>query len=515
MSRLSISAIGLIIATILSKILGFGRELTLSYFYGTGMQSEAYITALNIPGVLFACIGVAISTSFIPLYSGIKENEGELKANLFTSNLINIVMILVGLITVFGIIFSREIVHIFAIGFTGEKLELTINFAKILFLGSIFLEISNIVSSYLQIKGNYIIPGIIAIPYNIIIMGSIILSAKFNNYIIVYGTVFAMLIQVAIQLPFMYKHGFRYKTYIKIRDNHIKEMMYLVAPVFVGVAVNQVNALVDKTLASTLSSGSIAALNYANKLNGFILALFVMSISTIVYPLFSKYISKNKTDEFGKLINTIINLMLLVLIPTSIGAMVLSEPIVKLLFERGAFGSNSTIVTSGALFFYSIGIIGFGLREILVRAFYSLKDTKTPMINGVISVVLNIILNISLIKFMGVNGLALATSLSSILAVCLLINSLNKRMNVIKIKKLIILLIKSLGASAFMGIVVKVIYSLTINYIGEGFIGLVISIGGSVVVGIIIYLIIICNINVDETNLVINKVRTIIQSKRS
>ena len=137
------------------------------------------------------------------------------------------------------------------------------------------------------------------------------------------------------------------------------------------------------------------------------------------------------------------------------------------------------------------------------------------MINGVISVVLNIILNISLIKFMGVNGLALATSLSSILAVCLLINSLNKRMNIIKIKKLIILLIKSLGASALMGIVVKVIYSLTINYIGEGFIGLVISIGGSVFVGIIIYLIIICNINIDETNLVINKVRTIIQSKRS
>lgn len=511
MSKLSVSAIGLMIATILSKILGFGRELTLSYFYGTGSYSEAYITALNIPGVIFACIGVAVSTSFIPLYSNIMESNDESKADLFMSNLMNIIVILVGIITFVGIIFSKEIVNVFAIGFTGDKLELTINFVKILFLGSIFLELSNIASSYLQIKGNYIIPGIIAIPYNLIIILSIALSSKGNIYIIVYGTIVAMIMQLVVQIPFMYKYGYRHKNYIKINDNHIKEMLCLVAPVFVGVAVNQINSLVDKSLASTLNSGSIAALNYANKLNGFILALFVMSVATVVYPLFSKYISKNQNKEFKQLISKIINIMLIILIPTTIGTMILSKPIVRLLFERGAFNSESTAVTSGALLFYSIGIVGFGLREILVRAFYSLKDTKTPMINGVIAVVLNIILSLTLIKYMGVNGLALATSLSSISSVILLVRALNKKIYAIDIKKTFLLLTKLLIASALMGLSVKFVYLQLSSIAINGFLLNAVSIGFTIIIGILVYGGAIIILKVEEIKIIIDKVKQILK----
>ena len=513
MSKLSISAIGLMATTILSKILGFGRELTLSYFYGTGMYSDAYISALNIPGVIFACIGVAISTSFIPLYSGIKEKECENKANLFMNNVLNIVTVIVLVITILGIVFSKQIVQVFAIGFTGEKLSITIEFAKILFLGSIFLELSNILSSYLQIKGNFIIPGIIAIPYNIIIMISIFLAAKYNNYIIVYGTVFAMIVQVVFQLPYVYKNGFKYKTYINIKDSHIKEMIFLVAPVFIGVAVNQVNALIDKTLASTLSSGSIAALNYANKLNGFILALFVMSIATVIYPLFYKYISQNNLKEFKELINSVINIMLVILIPTTVGTMVLSKPIVKILFERGAFDSYSTKVTSIALFFYSLGIVGFGLREILVRAFYSLKDTKTPMLNGVISVILNIILNLTLIKSMGISGLALATSISSIIGVFILMICLNKKIKFIDYVKISKLTIKVIISSIVMGIGVNMSYKYLIILLGSGLTSIIASLTISVIIGIIVYFVLIYILRLEEVYILIDKIKSRIANR--
>ena len=171
------------------------------------------------------------------------------------------------------------------------------------------------------------------------------------------------------------------------------------APVFVGVAVNQVNGLVDKTLASTLVEGSISALNYANKLNEFVMGIFIVSITSVIYPLLSKLSAANNKEEFNNSIVKSINYVILLVIPISIGAMVLSTPIVKLLFERGAFDLRATQMTSSALFCYSIGIIGFGLRDILSRVFYSIQDTKTPMINGAIAMALNIVLNLILIIY--------------------------------------------------------------------------------------------------------------------
>lgn len=164
----------------------------------------------------------------------------------------------------------------------------------------------------------------------------------------------------------------------------------------IGVAVNQINAMVDRTLASTLVEGSISALNYANKLNGFVLTLFITSVALVIYPLLSRLSSEDNTRKFTESVVTSINSVVLLVMPVSVGAIVLATLIVKMLFERGEFDERATNMTSVALVMYPIVMVAFGLRDILGKIFYSLQDTKTPMINGVIAMVLNIILNVFL-----------------------------------------------------------------------------------------------------------------------
>src|SRR5699024_1129875 len=315
------------------------------------------------------------------------------------NNVFNIVVIICLILSVIGAIFTPQIVKIFAVGFEGETLRLAIYFTRVMILGLAFLGMSYIMMAYLQVKENFIIPGLMPVPYNILIIISIIISVKISPYLLPWGTLIGLSLQFLFQLPFAMKKGYRYKAYIDIKDEHLKRMLWLIAPVLIGVAVNQINTIVDRTIASTLVEGSISALNYATKLNQFVMGMFIVSISSVVYPMLSKLSSENNKERFNKSIITSINTVILLVIQISIGAIILANPIVKLLFQRGEFDARATQMTAVALIFYSIGMIGYGLRDILGKVFYSLQDTRTPMINGVIAMGLNIILNILFVKY--------------------------------------------------------------------------------------------------------------------
>ena len=303
-------------------------------------------------------------------------------------------------ISIIGVILTPQVVKLFALGFKGETMEKAVYFTRAMILGIPFLGISYIMMAYLQVKENFIIPGLMSVPYNTCIIISILLSVKTSPYILPWGALIGLLGQFLFQLPFAMKKGFRYKPYINLKDEYLKKMLWLVAPVLIGVAVNQINTIVDRTIASTLVEGSISALNYANKLNQFVMGMFIVSISSVVYPMLSKLSTENNKVKFNQSIIKAINIVILLVIPISVGAIILSTPIVKILFQRGEFDARATYMTSVALVFYSIGMIGFGLRDILGKVFYSLQDTRTPMINGAIAMGLNIILNILFVKLL-------------------------------------------------------------------------------------------------------------------
>lgn len=507
MSKVAKATVGLMIATMLAKVLGFVRELVLASSYGASIYSDAYLTATNIPLVIFTTIGAALGTTFIPIYFEINSKEGELSSLKFTNNILNIIVIICTFIAILGMIFTESLVKMFAMGFEGKVLDLTINFTRIMIIGVLFISVTNLMTAYLQIKNNFTIPGLVSIPKNIIIIISIILSINYGPYIMVWGTLIGMASEMLFQLPYVIKNKYKYNLYVNIKDKHIKKMLILLGPVFIGVAVNQVNTMVDRTLASTLVEGSISALNYANKLNQFVMALFIASIVAVIYPMLSKLSSENNKEKFAKSVVQSINSVVLLVAPISVGAMVLANPIVRLLFERGEFNARATSMTSIALVMYSIGMLAFGVREILAKVFYSLKDTKTPAINGAIAMAMNIVLNIILVRYLELAGLALATSLSAIICIFLLFNNLKKKIGYFGQDKIIKTTLKSIVASIFMGAVTYFIYGFLTNLMGSGFINDTISLFGSILIGAIVYGILVMLLKVDEVNVIIEVIK--------
>ena len=509
MSKVARAAIGLMVATLIAKILGFGRELTLASAYGASSTSDAFLVAMNIPAVIFTAVGTSLGTAFIPLFCEVRSNKGDEASLRYTNNIFNVVIIICSILALVGVVFAPEVVKLFALGFEGETMEKAVYFTRIMLIGIPLLGISYIMMAYLQVKENFIIPGLMPIPYNICIIISILLSTKTTPYILPYGAIIGLLGQFLFQLPFAMKRGYRYEFYIDFKDEYLKKMIWLVGPVLIGVAVNQINTIVDRTIASTLVEGSISALNYANKLNQFVMGMFIVSISSVVYPMLSKLSTENNKVEFNKSIITAINTVILLVIPISMGAIILSTPIVKILFQRGEFDTRATYMTSVALVFYSIGMIGFGLRDILGKVFYSLQDTKTPMINGAIAMLLNITLNITFVKFtdMQLAGLALATSISAIVTIILLFINLRIKIGSFGGKYILSVFIKSFLSALLMAVITLFVYNRVSLALGSSMIKDIITLALSVFVGALVYVSCVIFLKVKEVNLILNAVK--------
>ena len=292
------TALVLMLIILTSKITGFFRDIVLAQTFGAGEITDAYLTALNIPVVLFDGISAALGTTFIPIYFKIKSSKGQEEVNKFTSNILNIVILVSLVFVLLGVIFAPYIVKIFAVGFRGDVFDLTVNYSKILIFSMVFIAINGLVSSYLVASGNVYISGAITIPFNIFVIIAIIFASVTESYVMVYGTLIAYIAQLLFQLPLLIKKGYKHRLTVNLRDENIRQILFLVIPVFIGSYINQINAVVNRTLASTLDSGSITALNYANKLNMFAVGVIAVAISTIMYPILSKLASEGNKKLF-------------------------------------------------------------------------------------------------------------------------------------------------------------------------------------------------------------------------
>lgn len=493
----------LMILTILVKFFGLIRDIILSYFYGASNISDAYLISTTIPTVIFAFIGTGIATSYIPMYSNIESELGTKLSDEFTNNIINFAGIICISLALGVILFTNPIVKLFASGFEEETLELAVKLTRISIFSIYFISIIYVFSGYLQLKNNFIIPAAMGIPLNLVIIISIIISAKTDNVLILsIGTLIAMVSQMVFLLPSVYKKGFRFKIILNIYDHHLKKMICLSVPVIAGISVNQINILIDRTIASQIATGGISALTYANRLNLFIQGIFVMSLATAMYPIISKMVAENNIEGLKKSLAEVVRAINILVLPPTIGAMIFSEPIIMMLFGRGVFNTQAILLTSSALFFYSIGMIGFGLREVLSRAFYSMQDTKTPMLNAAIGMVLNIILNIILSRYLGIGGLALATSIAAIFTTGLMFISLRKKIGPFGMKKTSISFLKVLFASLSMGSIAKLSFNYLTSVISQN-----LSLLLTIIIGAISYFIIISFMKIEDVDLIINMVK--------
>lgn len=461
------AALWLIMITIISNLLGFGKDLVLSYFYGASETTDVYLIAITIATAIFSFLGSAVSTSYVPMYRQVELEEGKSEARKYTNNLLNILFLFITLILMLGLIFTEELVLLFASGFKGTTLHQAIMFTKISLFGGYFTVSLLLLNAYLRLHNRFIVPAVNAIVGHIVIMVFIYISTLGNVKMLIIGTVIANILQVCFLIPFLKGSHYKYAFLFNIKDKNIQKTIKIAFPVIISDSIMQINLMIDRTLASLIVVGGISALSYANKINGFVQSVFVLSIAHIMYPLISKMATKNNIKDLKESLQTSIGIIIMLVLPATAGVMVLSEPIIQALFGRGAFDTKATILTSSALFFYSIGMVGSGLREIISRTFYALQDTKTPMINASLAVLLNIVLNLLLSKYMGVSGLALATSIAGITSALLLYLSLRRKIGSLGTINLLRSFVKILLSSIIMGVIVYTTYNITVLHFNE------------------------------------------------
>ena len=365
-------------------------------------------------------------------------------------------------LSIVGFFSTENIVKIFVAEYDDYSVYLLIMLTKITFFSIPFLSIAALSGSYLQVNEDYIPSIFLNIPNNIIVCISIVLSVKYGLIWLGYGMLFGSLAQLVVVIPRMKKKGFNISRSLNLNKN-IFQMYKMVAPLFLSVILMQVNLLVDRSLASKISIGGIASLTYSNRLIELVMGIFVFSISTMFYPKIAKAISENINEKVYEMLNNYLLVVLFFLLPSFLGLIFFSNEIITMLYGRGSFSLAGIKLTSSALFFYAFGIFGMGIKEILTKTFYSMQDMKTPSVIATAGIILNIVLNILLSRFLGISGLALATSISANISMIIMYFSLRRRIGNFISKPFLVEFIKILFSSIIMIFISKVLNSFFIS----------------------------------------------------
>lgn len=443
----------LAILTLGSKLIGFVREILMANFYGASYVVDAYYVANSVPNMIFAGILSAVATAFIPLFSKKNEEEGELAANTFAAQTLNFIFMIAVVSSLVGILFSDQLVAIFASGFEGETARLTSFYIKITFSYTFFTATSNILESYLKYKGVFLSTTIAGYSISIFAVIFIVISHYTSPYIMIFGMLTGHAVR-AIAIWFIAKFkGYKHKANFHLSDT-VKQVFVLALPVFLGTTVGQINLVINRALATRLPEGSASAISYSDLLVSLITGITATIVATIIYPKMAQAFSAKDHDRFFSLFNSGISILLMISMPICLGALLYGYDIIQIIYERGAFDAAATDLTYRAFFMYSLGLVFVSLNAFLVQTFYSMHNTKTPLIISAIAITVNIITNLVLVKYLAHAGLALGSTMSWMTNTLLLLYAIRTKTDIDldknmrkKFGKLLISSIISVGCS--------------------------------------------------------------------
>ncbi len=507
------SALIIIFFTLSSKVLGFIREILIAARFGSSMETDSYFVAITATGLIIGLVSSALASTFIPVISEVEAKEGKTGKLEHTNNMINVVLVVSAILLILGWIASPAIVRIIARGFEGEQFELTVKLNRIAMPMILFSGIGGIFTGFLHSENRFAPPSALGFPRNFVyIIFLLFFSVQFGIIGLMVASTFAVASQLIILIPYAIKNGFKYNIVFDIKDIYARKILLLSMPVIISVAINDLNAIVDRILASSLAVGSISALNYANRFINLILGVFISAVITVIFPILSKAANEQNMGKLKVVMKHSINLLIIVIIPASFGIMILAKQIIEIAFQRGSFDLLATQMTSQALLYYSVGLAGMSVTLLLNRVYYALQDTKTPMINGAISVTINIALSLVLVKTMAHAGLALATSIATTIAASLLLYELKKKIGTLGAMGYLNILWKVVVSSGIMGVLALSIYSriylvLGVSKVSNFFSLLIASFVAGVVYAILCYI-----LGVEEVRLASKKIRVKLMS---
>lgn len=507
MLSLKKTALIITIISLICKLFGFGREIVLAYFFGTSFIVDSYLMASSIPGILFGWL-TSLSVSFTPIYTDIRERHGVEKSKQFTNNIMSLVFI-VAMIGIFiALIFNKQIVSITASGFKGEVFELTLNYFNISIWTILFLAPIQILTAYLNCNNGFISSSISNLVVSSTQLLLIALAGLFNNLLLIYGVLISNVIHFIVVYIFSHKKDFRLKPKLAFTPE-IKHELVIVIPIFISSMIVQIGNFMDKSFASGLAEGSIAALNYGAIMFGFIFSIFSVAITTMIYPMLSQATAEGNMEKLKDIFSKGTNITMILFIPITIGAIVLAKPAISFAFERGEFGASSTMLTTSAFIMYTIGLLAVALRDVIIKVFYSLKETKATMFISVLTLGLDFMFNVMLIKPMGHAGLALGTSLSAIITIPIFFIVLRNKLGSLGLKNTLILFAKACFSTLIMGVVVYFVFNYLSSSFGVGKLATLLSIALSAGVGGLIYFTFMIVFKVKEMDVFVNMIKKI------
>lgn len=504
--------------TIVSKVLGFVRETSLAAVFGATSATDAYLLAQTIPYLLFATISYALTTTFIPVYSHVREEQGKEAGFRFANTVLWAVLLVAVVFVMAGEVLAEQLVRLVAPGLDGPVAELTEYLSRILFPMMIFQLLSGVVTGILQAEGKFAVPTAAGLAQNSAIITSIIFfGPRYGIASVAVGTMVGAGLSFAVKLPALTRTGFRWRAVFNVHDPGLRRMVILMLPAILSAGADQVNTLVDRMLASGLPEGRIAALNYANRLMLLAPGIIGASITTVIYPTLAKLAAQKDWDRFNEGLVRALSFIHFLLVPVAIGVPVLREPLVRIVYERGAFDAAATQETAWALLFFSLGIAMFTMRDLISRAFFTLQDTKTPLVLGVVTVAINIVLNLLLVGPLEQGGLALATVIATTLGFILgMIAFGRKILSRLSWTPLLVSMTKTLASSLVMGVVVSYIYPHITTLVSfQGTIGELLHVTLTAGIGASVYFVLTWILAVPEFRVITNYIRTRIVAGRS
>ena len=446
------------VATFISRILGYAKDMILAVFFGATGLSDTFFVAFRIPNLLRELFAEgSMSSAVIPVLTEHQTKYGDEEAKRLVRIIFTSITIFVGLICVLGIIFAPAIVTAIAPGFLNmpDKFSLTVLLTRLMFPFLLFISLAAIVMGALNTRRIFFIPAVAPAMLNITIIAAVLLLAPGMEQPIIavaIGVAIGGLVQFAFQLPSFFKNGYSLTPQYDFRHPGLKKISILILPATMGMAVAQINIFISTILASYLAEGSITYLYYSMRLIQFPIGIFGVAMGMAVLPTLSEHAVKRDFDSLRSDFSFALRLLFFMTIPAMAGLIALREPIVNMLFQRGKFDYAATIGTSQALLFYSLGIWAMVGVRIVTVSFYSMQDTRTPVKVAVIALLTNIILSLIFLGPLKHSGLALANAIASSVNFTALFFMLRKKLGRVEGRKIAASFIKISTASAVTGL---------------------------------------------------------------
>ncbi|MEO1963364.1 MAG: murein biosynthesis integral membrane protein MurJ [Cycloclasticus sp.] len=419
--------------TMISRVLGFIRDIVIARFFGAGEGTDAFFVAFKIPNFMRRLFAEgAFSQAFVPVLSEYKENQSTEALKELIEKTAGTLATVLFFITLIGVVAAPILIYMFAPGFTadGARHDLAVDMLRLTFPYLFFISLTAMAGGVLNTYGKFAIPAITPVFLNLSFLAAIFwLSPMLDEPImaLAWGVLLAGIVQLAFQFPYLNKLGLMPKLQFDRNHAGVKKIMNLMLPALFGVSVTQINLLVDTLLASFLVTGSVSWLYFSDRLVEFPLGIFGIALATVVLPKLSKSHAANKPEEFSASLDSGLRLVVLLALPAAAGLFFLAQPMLATLFQYDAFTVHDVDMASLSLMAYAIGLPAFILVKVLVPGFTSRQDMKTPVRIGVIAVVANMLMSVSLVFFFQHAGLALATSLAAFINAGLLFRMLLKQ----------------------------------------------------------------------------------------